>query len=61
MLVYQILDKRYFGGVLKANEKQRLEQESMESPEDRRQGLRAPKRSWTFAGLMVAAAMITTS
>ena len=59
--VFQILDKRYFGGVLKANEKHRLEQESRESPEDRRQGLRASKRSWTIAGLTLAAAMIITS
>lgn len=56
-----MLDKRYFGGVLKANEKQRSEQEARESPEDRRQGLRAPKRSWTVAGLMLAATMIITS
>jgi hypothetical protein len=55
------LDKRYFGGVLKANEKTRLEQEELESTEQRQSGLRAAKRSWTVSGLVIAAALITTA
>jgi hypothetical protein len=60
-LLGQILDKRYFGGVLRANEKTRLEQEQLESPEQRQSGLRAAKRSWTISGLVIAAALITTA
>lgn len=60
-LPLQYIDKRYFGSILTANEKQRVANEREESDEDRRAGLRGPKRSWTLAGFIVAICMITTA
>ncbi|KAN0066302.1 hypothetical protein ACQY0O_000396 [Thecaphora frezii] len=60
-LMYDVLDKRYFGGVLRASEKERIERETHETEADRRSGLRVPKRGWTWAGIVCGVALITTS
>jgi hypothetical protein len=57
----QFLDIRFFGSVLRLNEKDRLAKESRETDADRLQGLRPARRKWTAFGLLVIVVLITTS
>ena len=59
--VYHYLDTHYFGSRMLLTEKQRIEKEKEETEEDRQQGLRAPKRFWTWFGCFVLTLMIATS
>ncbi|KAJ9092414.1 hypothetical protein QFC20_007369 [Naganishia adeliensis] len=58
---YHIIDKRYFGSVLRLSEADRVKKEAHGTNVDRRQGLRPARRSWTILGLVVAVSLITTS
>ncbi|PWZ00851.1 LOW QUALITY PROTEIN: MFS general substrate transporter [Testicularia cyperi] len=60
-LGYHMLDKRYFGGFLLLNEKQRINKEAEETEKHRMEGLRKPIRSWTLAGCCLLSAMVVTS
>ncbi|KAJ1033775.1 hypothetical protein NDA13_001755 [Ustilago tritici] len=60
-LLYHIIDRKYFGGVLKLNERQ-LMQKMQEEPEvERKQALRKPIKKWTVAGCLLLLAFVTTS
>ncbi|EST10225.1 Major facilitator superfamily [Kalmanozyma brasiliensis GHG001] len=59
-LSYHFIDKRYFGGVLKLNERQLLQKMRSESEEERSQALRKPVKKWTTAGCVLLAAFVTT-
>lgn len=59
--LYGFLDKRYFGCVMTMTEKQRVRAEAVESPNDRTQGLRGPRRFWTILGGSIAVAIIATA
>ncbi|GHJ90284.1 hypothetical protein NliqN6_6686 [Naganishia liquefaciens] len=58
---YHFVDKKYFGGVLRLNEADRVKKEAMETEADRRQGLRPAIKGWTIFGLVVAVCLIATS
>ncbi|CDW97232.1 hypothetical protein [Sporisorium scitamineum] len=59
-LLYHVLDRKYFGGVLKLNERQLLEKTQTESESERNQALRKPIKKWTVAGCSLLVAFVTT-
>lgn len=59
-LGYHVLDRRYFGGVLKLNERQLREKTPTESEKERTQALRKPIKEWTVAGCALLVAFVTT-
>ncbi|KIS70912.1 uncharacterized protein UMAG_00840 [Mycosarcoma maydis] len=59
-LMYHVIDKRYFGGVLKLNERQLKQKMQTESKEQREEALRKPIKKWTLAGCCVLIAFVTT-
>lgn len=60
-LVYNIIDRKYFDGVLKLNEKRLLKKARQESEQEKTRGMRKPIRAWTAAGCSVLVAFVTTS
>lgn len=60
-LVYHRLDQSYLGGMLKLNERQRIEKEARESAHSRSHGLRKPITQCTIAGCILLLATIVTS
>ncbi|KAF7293068.1 MFS transporter [Mycena indigotica] len=63
-LVYDALDRRYFGGVLRMSEREReaREDEDANSGENLKGvALRRPVRMWTFVGLGIMGAMIVVA
>lgn len=60
-LVYHLIDRKYFGGVLKLNERQILEKMEHESAAETQRCLRKPIRKWTVAGCSLLVAFVTTS
>ncbi|KAJ1032375.1 hypothetical protein NDA16_000402 [Ustilago loliicola] len=60
-LLYHVIDRKYFGGVLKLNERQ-LMQKMQEEPEaERKKALRKPIKKWTAAGCLLLLGFVTTS
>lgn len=57
----QFVDKKYFGGVLRLSEADRVKKEALETDADRQQGLRPAIKGWTVFGLVVAICLISTS
>ncbi|SPO22893.1 uncharacterized protein UTRI_01571 [Ustilago trichophora] len=60
-LVYHVIDRKYFGGVLKLNEAQLLQKMQNETTEEKEQALRKPIKKWTAAGCLLLLAFVVTS
>lgn len=60
-LVYHVIDRKYFGGVLKLNEAQLLQKMQNETTEEKKQALRKPIKKWTAAGCLLLLAFVVTS
>ncbi|GAC93927.1 hypothetical protein PHSY_001495 [Pseudozyma hubeiensis SY62] len=59
-LLYHVIDKRYFGGVLKLNERQLKHKRETESEQERQEALRKPIKNWTAAGCGLLIAIVVT-
>jgi len=60
-MVYHIIDKRYFDGVLKLNERDLLHRLEAEMDCEERKALGKPIKNWTVAGCLLLVAFVTTS
>ncbi|SNX82200.1 uncharacterized protein MEPE_00906 [Melanopsichium pennsylvanicum] len=60
-MIYHIIDQKYFGGVLKLNERQLLTKMQEESQADNRVAMRKPIKRWTVAGCLLLIAFVATS
>ncbi|GAC72950.1 hypothetical protein PANT_7c00352 [Moesziomyces antarcticus T-34] len=60
-MVYHAIDKKYFGGVLKLNEKQLQRKMHHDDEEAKKEALRKPIALWTAAGCLLLIAFVTTS
>ncbi|CBQ70228.1 conserved hypothetical protein [Sporisorium reilianum SRZ2] len=58
-LIYHAIDRKYFGGVLKLNERQLREKAQTESESERSAALRKPIKRWTVAGCSLLVAFVT--
>lgn len=60
-LVYDMIDKRYFDGILKLNERDVLRRLEAETEGEERKALGKPIKKWTVAGCLLLVAFVTTS
>ncbi|TKY85289.1 hypothetical protein EX895_006369 [Sporisorium graminicola] len=59
-LLYHVIDRRYFGGVLRLNERELRDKAQTETDAERTHALRKPIRNWTLAGCSLLVAFVTT-
>lgn len=59
-LAYHVIDRKYFGGVLKLNERELRQKMLDESETERTEALRKPIKKWTMAGCVLLVAFVTT-